>query len=291
MRLAQEGVGEIVLVDVVKGMAQGKAYDMEDARPILKYDYNICGTDDIEKIENSDIVVITAGLVRKPGMTREELLSKNAVILNDISLKIAKLAVSSVVIVVTNPLDLMTYFVLKRTGFKPAKVFGMGVSLDAARFSNLIGKELNIPAAEIESCVIGTHGEGMLPLSRFTKIKGISLDEFLDDKKVELLLNKTVSRGAEIVSLLGSGSAFFAPSAAVAAVVRAIAKDEKRNIGVSAFLNGEYGIKDVCIGVPVRLGKGGIENIIELELNDAEKEKLRNSAESLRKLVKQLPLN
>lgn len=291
MRLAQEGVGEIVLVDVVKGMAQGKAYDMEDARPILKYDYNICGTDDIEKIENSDIVVITAGLARKPGMTREELLSKNVPILKDISLKIAKLAVSSVVIVVTNPLDLMTYFVLKTTGFKPAKVFGMGVSLDAARFSNLIGKELNISAAEIESCVIGAHGEGMLPLSRFTKIKGISLDEFLDDKKVELLLNKTVSRGAEIVTLLGSGSAFFAPSAAVAAVVRAIAKDEKRNIGVSAFLNGEYGIKDVCIGVPVRLGKGGIENIIELELNDAEKEKLRNSAESLRKLVKQLPLN
>lgn len=291
MRLAQEGIGDIVLVDIVKGLAQGKAYDLEDARAILKNNYNIYGTDSINEINNSDIIVITAGLARKPGMSREELLNKNAAILKDISLKIKEIAGDSIVIVVTNPLDLMAYFVLKVTGFKAGKVFGMGITLDAARFSNLISKELNVPNTDIEACVIGAHGEGMLPLPRFSNVKGVALDEFLDDKKIEILLSKTAARGAEIVSLLASGSAFFAPSAAIAGIVRVIAKDEKRTLGVSAFLNGEYGVKDICIGVPVVLGSRGIEKIIELDLNEAEKQKFKNSVESIRNLLKQLPLN
>jgi len=289
MRLAQEGIGEIMLVDIVKGLAQGKAFDLEDAQPILKYNYKIQGFDDINQIKNSDIIVITAGLARKPGMTREELLNKNAEILKDISLNIKKIAPYSIVIVVTNPLDLMTYFVLKITGFNPTKVLGMGPNLDTARFANLISKELNVPPSDIDALVIGSHGEGMLPLARFTKIKGVSLDELLDDKKIETLLNKTVERGAEIVTLLGSGSAYFAPSAAITAIVKAIAKDEKRTFGVCAYLNGEYGIGDVCIGVPCRLGREGIEKIIELDLNQEEKEKLIKSAQSLRELIKQLP--
>ena len=283
MRLAQEGIGEIVLVDIVRGLAQAKAFDLEDARPIIKINYNIQGTDDISQIRDSDIIVITAGLTRKPGMAREELLAKNTQILKDISLNIKKLAPHAVVIVVTNPLDLMTYFVLKTTGLKAQKVFGMGSGLDAARFANLIAKELNIPTGDVNACVIGSHGEGMLPLPRFTNIKGVPLDEFINDKKIENLVEKTVNRGAEIVALLGSGSAYFAPSLATAAIVKTIAKDQKRTIGVCAYLNGEYGIKDVCIGVPCRLGKKGIEEIIELELNKEEKEAFLKSADNLKK--------
>jgi len=290
MRLVQEGIGDIILVDIVKGLAQGKALDLEDARPILKYNYHIEGTQDINQIKGSDIIVITAGLTRKPGMSREELLNKNAQILKDVCLNIKKLAPHSIVIVVTNPLDLMTYFALKITGFYPAKVFGMGVSLDAARFTNLISQELNIPPTDIEACVIGSHGEGMLPLPRFTNIKGVALDEFLDDKKIETLVNKTLGRGLEIVSLLGSGSAYFAPSVATTQIARVIAKDEKRTLGVCAHLNGEYGIKNLCIGVPCRLGRSGIEKIIELDLNKDEKEKLIKAATQIRGLIKQLPL-
>ncbi len=289
MRLAQEGLGDIMLVDIVKGLAQGKTFDLEDARPILKYDYHIKGTDDINQIKDSDIIVITAGLTRKPGMSREELLGKNAQILKDICLNIKKSAPQSIVVVVTNPLDLMTYFALKITGFNPTKVFGMGISLDSARFANLISQELNIPHTDIQACVIGSHGEGMLPLLRFTNIKGVTLDEFLDDKKIEELVNKTLARGLEIVSLLGSGSAYFAPSTAITEIAKTIIKDEKRIIGVCAHLNGEYGIKDICIGVPCRLGRSGIEKIIELDLNKDEKEKLIKSATHIRSLIKQLP--
>ncbi len=283
LRLTQKNLGEIVLIDKVLGLAQGKVYDLEDARSIIKCNYNIRGTDKIEDIKDSDIVVVTAGLPRKPGMTREELLHKNAEILKDVCLNLKRLTPGAIVIVITNPLDLMTYLALKLTGFKPNKVFGMGVTLDAARFANLISKELNIPNTDIEATVIGSHGEGMLPLPRFTTIKGVSLDEFIDENKVKNLVKKTVERGAEIVSLLGSGSAYFAPSAAIAQLVEAVAKDEKRNLGVSAYLNGEYGIKGICIGVICRIGKQGIESIVELELDKKEKEALAISAESIRK--------
>lgn len=289
MRIAEVGLGDLVLVDVVKGLAQGKALDLEDTRPILKYNYRIQGSEDINETNGSDIIVITAGLARKPGMSREELLNKNAQILKDICLHIKETSPDAIVIVVTNPLDLMTYYALKITGFKPDKLFGMGINLDSARFANLIAKELNIPNTDIEAYVIGSHGEGMLPLPRLTNVKGVALDEFLDDNKINALLNKTVARGAEIVSLLGRGSAYFAPSAAITAIVKSIAKDEKRTLGVSAYLNGEYGLKDVSIGVPCRLGRNGIEKIIELDLNKEEKEKFIKSAETLRQLAKQLP--
>lgn len=288
LRIAQEGFGEVVLIDVIKGLAQGKAFDLEDARPILKYNYQIEGSDDIGKIKYSNVIVITAGLARKPGMAREELLQKNSQILKGICANIKKLSPKAILIVVTNPLDLMTNFVLKITGFKPQKVIGMGVSLDASRLANLIAKELNIPVTDVEAVVIGSHGEAMLPLARFSRIKGVALDEFVDDKKLELLASKTIGRGAEIVSLLGSASAYFAPSAAIAEIVRVIIKDEKRVIGVCAHLFGEYGIKDICIGVPCRLGKDGIEKIIELDLDKKELDMLRDSAESMRPLLASL---
>jgi len=290
MRLAQEKLGEILLVDIVKGLACGKSLDLADASPILKYPYQIEGTDDIQKIKDSDIIVVTAGLARKPGMTREELRDKNAAILKEICLNIKKLAPASIVLIVTNPLDLMTRFALEATGFKPTKVLGMGITLDAARFANIISQELNIPHIDIVTTVIGSHGEGMLPLPRLTNIKGVSLEELVSEAKVKELVQKTVARGAEIVALLGSGSAYFAPSAAAAEIVRAIAKDEKRILGVCAWVNGEYGIKDTCIGVPCRLGKSGIEQIIELGLNAKEKEALQKSAASLQEQYRNIKL-
>lgn len=283
MRIAQEGLGDIVLVDIVRGLAEAKALDLEDVRPILKMNYNILGTSDIKEIKDSDIIVIAAGLTRKPGMSREELLNKNAQILKGICLNIKKLAPESIIVVVTNPLDLMTYLALRITGFRSYRVFGVGISLDSARFINLISNELNIPNTDIEALVIGSHGKDMLPLPRLTKINGIDLDEFVNDDKIKTLVNKTINRGAEIVSLLGSGSAYFAPSAAITSIVKVMVKDEKRTVGVCAYLNGQYDVKGVCIGVPCRIGKRGIEKIIELNLNKREKEALIKATSKLKK--------
>ena len=290
MRIAQDGLGDVLLIDVVKGRAHGKAMDLEDARPLLKYNYHIKGSDDIGELKDSDIVVVTAGLARTPGMTREELLARNAQILKDVCLNIKKQSPGATVIIVTNPLDIMTLYALKITGFKPNKLFGMGSSLDSARFANLIAQELNLAATDIEAVVIGAHGEGMLPLPRFTKVKGVSLDEFLEDKKIEALAGRAVNRGAEIVSSLGTGSAFFAPSAAIAAIVKTIVKDEKRTIGLCSYLNGEYGIKGACLGVPCRLGKLGIEKVIELDLSQEERSKLARSGSLVAQAAGLLPV-
>jgi malate dehydrogenase len=288
MRIVSDGLGDVLLIDVVAGLAHGKALDLEDARPLLKYNYNIKGSDDITQVEGSDIVVVTAGLARKPGMSREELLAKNAQILKDVCLNIKKFASQAIVIIVTNPLDIMTFYALKVTGFNPGKLFGMGISLDTARFINLIAQELKLPVTDIEALVIGAHGEGMLPLSDFAKVKGVALDEFISDDQIKLLVSRTVGRGAEIVANLGTGSAFFAPSAAIAAIVKTIVKDEKRTIGLCSYLNGQYGIKDTCIGVPCRLGKNGIEQVVELDLSQDDLAKLTKSAELVAKATAQL---
>ncbi|MFA4989981.1 MAG: malate dehydrogenase [Candidatus Omnitrophota bacterium] len=290
MRIAHYNLGDIFLVDIAKGLAQGKSLDLADAQAVLGLDYNIQGSEDISSIKDSAIVVITAGLARKPGMTREQLLAQNSQILKEVCVNIREFAPQSVVIVVTNPLDLMTYLALKTTGFARNKVLGMGSSLDSSRLANLIAQELKLPATSVETMVIGTHGEGMLPLARHTKIKEVSLEEFLNDEQMEGLTKRTTGRGAEIVALLGSGSAFFAPSAAVAQMVKIIAKDEKKITGACAYLDGEYGIKDICLGVPCRLGRAGIEKIIELDLADKEKKELLHSADAMRDLLKQLPV-
>lgn len=288
LRICQEGLGEVTLVDVVRGFAQGKAFDLDDSRSIVKLNYQITGSDDISAITGSDIVVITAGLPRKPGMTREDLLAKNAQIVKDTARAVRKLAPEAILIVVTNPLDLMTKLALEVSGFKKERVFGMGLTLDTSRFANLIAKELKVNINDVEALVIGSHGEGMLPIPRLCSIKGVALEEFLSKEKTDELIAKTVGRGAEVVSLLGSGSAYFAPSAAIAELVRVVAKDEKRTLGVSAYLSGEYGIRDVFLGVPCRLGRGGIEKIVELELSEEEKEALVGCAARLREQYKQV---
>lgn len=282
MRIAQEAMAEVVLVDIVPGLAEAKAMDMADARQALKRVYQIQGTQDIEMIRGSDIVVVTAGLTRRPGMTREELLEKNARILKDICLNIKRIIPQALIVIVTNPLDLMTRYALEITGFPSNRVFGMGVTLDASRFANLISRELSCPVTDIEACVIGTHGEGMLPLARLSSIRGIALDEFIPEDRIAQLVKRTLNRGQEIVSLFGNGSAYFAPSACVAEIVKSVIKDEKRILGVSAYLDGEYGLKDVCIGVPCRLGRAGIEKIVELDLDREEKAAFIQSAAKLK---------
>jgi len=288
LRVAEGCFGDVVLLDVVKGLAQGKAYDLEDARALLKISYSVEGTDDITKIKGSDIVVVTAGLARKPGMAREELLLKNAAILKDICLNIKTLAPQSVLIIVTNPLDVMTNFALKITGFKTNKVFGMGISLDSGRFADIISKELGVDVCDVDAVVIGSHGEGMLPLPKFSSVKGVPLDKLADNNRIKGMVAGTFNRGAEIVSLLGSGSAYYAPSAAIFTLVKAVAGDELRTIGVCAHLNGEYGIKDVCVGVPCLIGREGIAQVVELKLSKEESEILKQSAENIRSLTKQL---
>jgi len=292
MRIAQENKAEVCLIDVILGAAKGKAFDLDDCRQILNIGYKIAGTDDIEQLRDSQIIVITAGLARKPGMTRENLLHKNSSILKEICEKIKMLAPEAVVIIVTNPLDAMTYYALKILNFCSCKVFGMGVTLDGSRFANLISKELEVPVNEIKPVVLGSHGEAMLPLPRWTLVRNRLLTEIIKEPaKIELLVRETVERGREIVALLGSGSAYFAPSAAIAQIVKAIINDEKIVLGVSAYLDGEYGARDICAGVPCVIGARGIEKIMELELNDQEKKAFSESVEAVRKLNSLLPEN
>ncbi len=282
LRLAQENFADIVLLDIAGGVAQGKAFDMDDARHLLKMNYSVRGSSDMQEMKGSDIVIVTAGFPRKPGMTREELLNKNAQILKDVCSNIVAYAPQAIVITVTNPLDIMTLFAIKTFGFDRARFFGMGVSLDAARFANLIARQTGVAVTDIDAVVVGSHGEGMMPLPKYTTIKGVPLDEFVDDEASRKLVDQTVGRGLEIVTLLGSGSAFYAPSAAIAAIVRSIVKDEKRIIGVSTYGNGEYGIIGSCVGMPCRIGARGIEAIVELDLSSEEKTALLRSADRIR---------
>ncbi|KPK43048.1 MAG: hypothetical protein AMJ78_00355 [Omnitrophica WOR_2 bacterium SM23_29] len=288
IQLCSLGFNEIVLVDAVPNLAQAKASDLSDARFTFKHNYRIQGTDDINKIADSEILIITAGMPRKPGMTREELIQKNSQIIKGICQDIKRLCPQTIIIVVTNPLDAMTYLVLKETGLPSHSVLGMGLTLDCARLANLIAEDLNVDVTEIEPCIIGSHGEAMLPLSRYIKVKGAPLDKHLKPERINKLFQRTVRRGAEIVALLGSGSAYFAPSAAICELTEVIAKDEKRTLPVSAYLNGEYGLKDLCIGLPCCLGRKGIERIIELELNEEEKSAFIKSAESIKKQISSL---
>jgi len=285
MRILEQGIADVVLVDIAKNLAKAKAFDLDDARSIARHTSTIEGTEDFSKIKDSDIVVVTAGLARKPGMTREDLLKKNYDIVKTISRHIKKLASDSIVIAVCNPVDVMTYVLLKETGFNKKKVFGMGSGLDASRFNNLISKKLNVPSNEVKALVIGSHGETMLPLSRFSTINKKSLDSILKKEEAEELVNSTKKRGAEIVSLYDSGSAYFAPSAAILEICLAIKNNSKETIPVSAYLEGEYGVDKVCIGVPAIIGKAGIKEIVELDLNLHEKELLTQSASSIKKSI------
>lgn len=281
-RIAEKELGDVVLTDIVEGLPQGKALDLLESGPLCGYDSKVTGTNDYRDIEGSDIVVVTAGIARKPGMTREDLLKINTKIIKEVSQNIAKYAPDSIVITVTNPLDIMTYVAMRTTGFEPQRVFGMSGVLDSGRFATFIATELGCSVRDISAMVLGGHGDTMVPLPRFTTVAGVPITELLSKDVIQRLVERTVNGGAEIVNLLKTGSAFYAPSAAVTNMVEAVVKDTKRILPVCAYLNGEYGKKDIYLGVPVKLGRRGVEEIIDLELNADEKKALDRSAEAVR---------
>lgn len=286
MRILEGGIADVVLVDVAKSLSKAKAYDLDDARAIVGRSSFIEGTEDFSRISASDIVVVTAGLARKPGMAREDLIKKNYEIIKEVAVHIKEKSPKAIVIVVSNPVDIMAYVMLKETGFDKTKVFGMGSNLDSSRFNNLISEKTNISSNKIKSLVIGSHGETMIPLPRFTTVSGKFLTQLLKKEEVNNLVNLTKNRGAEIVSLHGSGSAYFAPSAAILEICQAIITNKDKIIPVSAYLTGEYGVLDVCIGVPVKLNKFGIEKIIELDLNNEEKTLFLESVKVIKQNIK-----
>jgi malate dehydrogenase len=281
-RIAEKELGEVVLTDIVEGLPQGKALDLMEAGPLCGYDTKITGTNDYSNIEGSDVVVVTAGIARKPGMTREDLLKINAKIIKDVSGNIAKYAPDSVVIAVTNPLDIMTYLVMRTTGFEPNRVFGMSGVLDSGRFATFIAMELGCSIRDINAMVLGGHGDTMVPLPGFTTVSGVPITELMSASTISRIVERTINGGAEIVNLLKTGSAFYAPSAAVTNMVEAVIKDTKRILPACAYLDGEYGEKDIYLGVPVKLGKRGIEEIIELKLSGEERRALDRSADAVK---------
>ena len=290
-RILESGLADVVLLDIFKSIACGKSLDLLDASPIIGHEQNIAGTDDYAEIKSSDVVVITAGLPRKPGMSREDLVSKNAAIVREVSNNIKAYAPGSIVIIVTNPLDAMTYLAYKTTGFKKEKIFGMAGELDGSRLIYLIAEELKVSRSSVETYVMGSHGDTMVPVLSHTKVSGKPILDILPKEKIDKIVKRTCDRGAEIVALLGTGSAYYSPSAAVFRMVDAIFSDNKKVMVASAILNGEYGLRDIAIGVPCRIGRSGIEKITELELSESEKTAFDKSAKSIKGSIEFLKLS
>lgn len=285
MRLAENGLGDITLMDIAKNLASAKALDMRDARWALKTDYSIKPSGDFKDLRGADIVVVTAGFARKPGMSREELLNKNAQVIKEVSSAVSAYAKDAICVIVTNPVDVMASLFLKELGGEKKRVFGMGTGLDSSRFANLISEELRVDLRDVKALVIGAHGEGMIPLSRLSLIKDKPLVCLVSPELARGLEARTVARGAEIVNLYGAGSAYFAPSAAILEIVKSITGNTNETIAVSGYLEGEYGISGVCIGVPAKIGKDGISQIVKLDLNKEELAALQKSAESIKASV------
>jgi malate dehydrogenase len=286
--IAEKNLADIVMVDVVDGLARSKALDFLHAAPLRGYEVRIRGTTDFAEIEGSDVVVITAGIARKPGMDRMDLLKINVGIARKASAEIALRAPNAVVIVVTNPLAVIAMVALRETGFALRKVVGMAGVLDSTRFRYFIAEKLGVWPGDVQAMVLGGHGDDMVPLISYTSVGGIPVGELLDPASVETLVTRTRTGGAEIVNLLKTGSAFYAPGASVAKMVEAVIKDQKRLFPASAFLRGEYGFKDIFLGVPVIMGRNGVERILELPLSEPERKALDASAESVRKGLKDL---
>lgn len=276
--LAQQRLGEIWSLDIVEGMPEGKALDMAEAGPVARFESRMHGTGNFEDLVGSDIVVITAGLARKPGMSRMDLLTKNADIVGTAARHCARLAPKSIIVVVTNPLDVMTYVAWKESGFPKERVVGMAGVLDSTRFRYFVAAELNVSVEDTHAMVLGGHGDSMVPLPRYTTVAGIPITQLLSPDAVKRLVDRTRTGGTEIVNLLKTGSAYFAPAASVAVMVESIVFDKKRLLPASTYLNGEFGLKEVFVGVPVVLGRDGVERIVEIELTDEEKAALAKSA-------------
>lgn len=283
--VAEAGVADVMLYDIVEGIPQGKALDMAEACPLWRSSSDVRGTNDIGDTAGSDIVVITAGSARKPGMSRDDLLKINAKVVKSVALRVSKASPECMLIVVTNPMDAMTYLAWEASGFQPERVIGMGGVLDAARLRTFIARELGVSASDVEAMVLGGHGDRMVPLPDYTTVKGIPITELISAEEINSLMERTKNGGAEIVSLLKTGSAYYAPAAAIFEMARAILLDEKRVLPCSVHLNGEYGISGIYAGVPAVLGRSGVEKIIELKLKEAERRLLLDSANAVRDVV------
>jgi len=276
--LAERKVGEIVLLDIYEGFAKGKALDMSQGGQILNYDGKITGTMDYADIAGADVVVVTSGFPRQPGMSREDLIGKNADIISQVGTGIRDHAPDAIIVMVTNPLDLMTYHMRAVTGFPAERVVGQAGILDSARMTHFIAQEVGCSNEDVQAMVLGGHGDTMVPLPRYTTVGGIPITQIMDSDTIDAICERTASGGGEIVKLLERGSAFYAPGAAAAIMAESILNDRKRMLPCSAYLSGQYGLEDVYIGVPVILGRNGVESIVELELEDSELSSLQKSA-------------
>jgi malate dehydrogenase len=281
-------LGDIVLLDIVEGIPQGKGLDLYQAGPIMGFDARITGTNDYADTANSDVIVVTSGAPRKPGMSREDLIKVNADITRDCISKAAPLSPNAVIIMVNNPLDAMTYVAAEVSGFPKERVMGQAGVLDSARYRTFIAMETGVSVEDIQAMLMGGHGDEMVPLPRFSTIGGIPVTEFIPKERLDAIVERTRKGGGEIVNLLKTGSAYYAPAAATAQMVEAVLKDKKRLIPVSAYLTGQYGLSDIYFGVPVILGAGGIEKIIELPLNEEEMALLKKSADAVRSTIETL---
>lgn len=288
-RIVEKDLADVVLIDIVEGMPQGKALDLMETAPIEGYEAKIIGTNDYQDTKDSDVVVITAGLARKPGMTRDDLLKKNAEIITGIVENIAKQSPNAILIIVTNPLDVMTHLAKKVSGFPSERVLGMAGILDSARYRYFISEALeDVSPHQVHAMVLGGHGDTMVPLPRYSTVNGIPIEQLLPKDKIEAINDRTRKGGAEIVGLLKTGSAYYAPSASAVEMVKSILQNEKKILPCCVYLDGQFGLKDVYCGVPAKLSSKGLEEVVEIELTDDEKAELHNSAEHVRENVAKL---
>ena len=283
-RLAEKNLYDVVLVDIAQGVPQGKALDISQAGPVCGYSTQVVGTNGYAETAGSEIAVITSGMARKPGMSRDELLATNAKIVKSVVTELVSRSPNIILILVTNPLDAMVHVAHAVSGLPKSKIIGMAGVLDSARMRTFIAQELNVPSTEVEAMVLGGHGDTMVPLARYTTVKGKPVSELMSKDKLEAIVKRTRDGGAEIVGLLKTGSAFYAPSASAVAMVEAIHKDEKRVMPCAVLCEGEYGLKNVIVGVPTKIGRGGAEQIVEYELTSEERAALDVSANAVREL-------
>ena len=290
LAIANKGLADIVLTDIIERMPQGKALDMMEATPLMGRDAEIIGTNNYVDTQGSDIVVITAGLARKPGMSRDDLLFKNAEIIGGVGDEVTKHSPNSIIIMVTNPLDVMAYLAYKKSGFPRERVIGMAGVLDSARFRTFIAMELGVSVDNTHAFVLGGHGDSMVPLPRYSTVAGVPITELMSEEQVNRIVQRTRDGGAEIVSLLGTGSAYFAPAWSVAQMVEAILLDRKEILPCAAFLQGEYGVENAYVGVPVQLGAGGMEKVFEIDLSDDERTAFEDSVAEVKDSIAKLDL-
>jgi malate dehydrogenase len=285
LRISQLGYTDVVLVDVIEDLPQGKGLDMLEAGPVVGTDASVIGSNSYEESANSDLVVITAGIARRPGMSRDDLLLTNMKITSSVTEQAVKYSPNSIIIAVTNPLDAMVQNVYETSGFPRNRVFGMAGILDTARFRTFIARELDVSVEDVQALVLGGHGDDMVPLVRYTSVGGIPITELMAEEKVDQLVHRTRQGGGEIVALLKEGSAYYAPSAAITQMVEAVLLDKKRVLPCCVYLEGEFGINGLCVGVPAKLGADGMEQVMEIRLTSEEKTALHSSAASVQELV------